>query len=716
MAKLEVAIVGKADQFLRELKKAESGTQKFGRAAHVVGGVLAGSLLVGLQKSARAAEGAEASTARLDQAFKDAGLSAKNFARPIDDAEAAGRKLGFTNDDVKESLGSLATATHSGAKSLDLLSEAEDLARFKHTDLEASTKMLTAAMAGNVRAAKQLGIVIPRDLTDPQQKAAFVLKAVEDRVHGQAKAFSDTASGGIAQFHAQTQNLEENLGKGLLPALTKIAEKLSGLAEFFSKHNTLAKAAVAVVGALTIASWALNSALLANPIGLVVVGLVALGTALVVAWEKSKTFRDIVTGTWDVLRGGAEAVIDFFKRDWPEIATLLSGPFAPLVALATDAFGIRSTLTNAFDTIKDDVSSAVSAVAGYVTALPSKIGDFSKGLASKFTGFFTGSGIGEWVKGKIGDFAGFIAALPGRIADFGSELLQKFTSIFTGAQIGQWLVERVAEFAGKFTELPGKIGDAIGGAMHFLKEKLGDLFSWKKIVGWIKDALGFASPSPHFMAIGHDIVDSMIRGVGESAGLLKDAVTNLAKKFIPSFSAPSGTGLVEGTGHLVGRVLNALNYARSHGWSGTVISGYRTYAEQAALYQRYLAGGPIAAPPGTSSHERGEAVDVSDAGRFDTIMAGAPRDSQLYNLVPGDFNHFSVTGYAKGGIATIPLIGEAGPEALIPLGTPIADRYLGGGDQILDVTVNLDGEAIYRNQKRYAARDSLRNGGTGIRS
>jgi hypothetical protein len=32
----------------------------------------------------------------------------------------------------------------------------------------------------------------------------------------------------------------------------------------------------------------------------------------------------------------------------------------------------------------------------------------------------------------------------------------------------------------------------------------------------------------------------------------------------------------------------------------------------------------------------------------------------------------------------------------------------------MDITVNLDGNVIYQNQKRYAARDVLRNGGTGI--
>jgi D-alanyl-D-alanine dipeptidase len=42
-----------------------------------------------------------------------------------------------------------------------------------------------------------------------------------------------------------------------------------------------------------------------------------------------------------------------------------------------------------------------------------------------------------------------------------------------------------------------------------------------------------------------------------------------------------------------------------------VNDGYRPYADQVAAYNRYKAGGPLAAIPGTSNHGRGKALDVS---------------------------------------------------------------------------------------------------------
>lgn len=57
----------------------------------------------------------------------------------------------------------------------------------------------------------------------------------------------------------------------------------------------------------------------------------------------------------------------------------------------------------------------------------------------------------------------------------------------------------------------------------------------------------------------------------------------------------------------VGDLVEVLGGSR-FGWYVTY--GFRTYAEQLALYRKYQAGGPKAAPPGQSAHEFGLAVDV----------------------------------------------------------------------------------------------------------
>lgn len=107
----------------------------------------------------------------------------------------------------------------------------------------------------------------------------------------------------------------------------------------------------------------------------------------------------------------------------------------------------------------------------------------------------------------------------------------------------------------------------------------------------------------------------------------------------------------------VGRQIN-LSQAEGivHGIGGRVTSAERSTAEQQRLYDRYMAykaGGawaPIAAKPGTSEHERGQALDVAKGGGMTLAkLVEAFRDQGVHlteRLDEGD--HFHVAWGAKG--------------------------------------------------------------------
>ncbi len=82
----------------------------------------------------------------------------------------------------------------------------------------------------------------------------------------------------------------------------------------------------------------------------------------------------------------------------------------------------------------------------------------------------------------------------------------------------------------------------------------------------------------------------------------------------------------------------------------------------------------------------------------------------------GILGKLHVPGFAEGGLVPgalgSPMLAMVhGGETVIPAG-----RIGGGGvgGAVFDITVNLDGETIYRNQKKYAGRDVIRNGSTGV--
>ncbi|MEB0262299.1 phage tail length tape measure family protein [Mucilaginibacter sp. 10I4] len=67
--------------------------------------------------------------------------------------------------------------------------------------------------------------------------------------------------------------------------------------------NGIASAGLAVVtGVLTAAQWLLNAAMTANPIGIIVVAIGALAAGLVLAYQKSETFRAVLSGIGEVAK------------------------------------------------------------------------------------------------------------------------------------------------------------------------------------------------------------------------------------------------------------------------------------------------------------------------------------------------------------------------------------------------------------------------------
>lgn len=58
-----------------------------------------------------------------------------------------------------------------------------------------------------------------------------------------------------------------------------------------------------VTGVVTGAMWGLNMAMLANPIILIVTGIMALVAAFIAAWRHSEKFRGAIMGIWEVIKG-----------------------------------------------------------------------------------------------------------------------------------------------------------------------------------------------------------------------------------------------------------------------------------------------------------------------------------------------------------------------------------------------------------------------------
>lgn len=89
--------------------------------------------------------------------------------------------------------------------------------------------------------------------------------------------------------------------------------------------------------------------------------------------------------------------------------------------------------------------------------------------------------------------------------------------------------------------------------------------------------------------------------------------------------------------------------ARSLGFEVRITSGYRSRATQARLYRDYLNGVNLypAAPPGTSDHERGLAIDVLSTN--EPLLVELLTGAGLSWAGPEDPIHFAMLGKIASG-------------------------------------------------------------------
>jgi phage-related minor tail protein len=135
-----------------------------------------------------------------------------------------------------------------------------------------------------------------------------------------AMATFSEAAGAIVQFGMDHQAVVVPM-LGALASLAGIIFAVGAATRAWAAIQAVVKAATM---AWTAVQWALNSALFANPIGLIVLAIVALVAAIVVAWKKSETFRNVVLGVWNAVKAGAAALWGGIKAAWDGIVAATS--------------------------------------------------------------------------------------------------------------------------------------------------------------------------------------------------------------------------------------------------------------------------------------------------------------------------------------------------------------------------------------------------------
>jgi hypothetical protein len=176
----------------------------------------------GLEEIVHAGLEGEASQRRLETSLKANVAGWDGATEAIERHIHANLRLGFTDDEQRDSLTRLVAATHDIQKAYEVQQVAMDLARFKGISLGDATEALTKVEAGSYRVLKSLGIVLKDNATQTD-----ALAAVEKVASNQAEDFANTTEGKLQAAQARLGDTMEHLGTKVLPLVAHGLEYLS---------------------------------------------------------------------------------------------------------------------------------------------------------------------------------------------------------------------------------------------------------------------------------------------------------------------------------------------------------------------------------------------------------------------------------------------------------------------------------------------------------
>lgn len=169
------------------------------------------------------------------------------------------------------------------------------------------------------------------DLGERADRSEQRILGVKDTVDGVATIMKGPGEQGIAAYIQGWADLASGLANFVIPAVAASGKAIfvTAVSTVKSTAATVAKRTAEVAGAVatravTIAQWALNAALRANPIGIVITVITLLVIAIIRWYNTSQRARDIINGVFRSVVAGGRALWDGLRTSWSAIQRLWS--------------------------------------------------------------------------------------------------------------------------------------------------------------------------------------------------------------------------------------------------------------------------------------------------------------------------------------------------------------------------------------------------------
>lgn len=404
----------------------------------------------------------------ITKGFQNGANSGQDFLDTLNEYSGQFQKLGL---DGTVATGLLNQGLQAGARNSDLVADAikefsiraVDGSKLSAQGFEAlglsATEMTDTFAKGGPGAATALDTVLDRlrAMKDPaeQSQAAVALFGTQaedlgaslyaldpaaaattgamEGVEGAAQNLADTAGGGPkAGLEEFGRVLQGELGNALQFVVPLLQGIFNVLRPFLPVLGPLAVA----IGVLVAVQWLWNAALAANPIGLIILAVVALVAGIVWLWNNVEGFRNFFTSAFEVIGDAIEFVWNWIKENWPYLLILLTGPFMPIVGLIVFFW---DEISGAFKAGLAWIKGAWKAAWDWVVrsidtlrSLPLKIATWAKSMVDK-------------AKEKLGKLIDYVKGLPGKVTRAARGLFNGIRDSLKSAL--NWVIERWNNFS-----------------------------------------------------------------------------------------------------------------------------------------------------------------------------------------------------------------------------------------------------------------------------
>ncbi|CAB4149861.1 hypothetical protein UFOVP561_1, partial [uncultured Caudovirales phage] len=230
----------------------------------------------------------------------------------------------------RPALAALTRGTHDIAEANKALALAQDISAGSGKDLATVSDALAKAYGGNMKA---LGTLSPEIKAMVKDGASLdeIMNVLGGSFGGASAAAAATAEGGMKRLGIALAETKESIGAALIPVVEALLPHLIAFGAWAQEHTKTFLIVAGAIGGIALTILALNAAmkvyaaaqmivngvvaifnalLLANPVTLVILAIVAFIAILAALYFKFETVRKIVDTVFDAMLAGGRAVFD----------------------------------------------------------------------------------------------------------------------------------------------------------------------------------------------------------------------------------------------------------------------------------------------------------------------------------------------------------------------------------------------------------------------